>query len=166
MSRPIDYRCSYPFDVGRTFAVLADPDYLRARLAEVGGPDSELLEHNRDGDDVRYRLRFALDKDVLPPLVQTLVGGRLLIERTEALRPDRDGYRGTVEVAVPGAPVHADGTMDLRPAAEGSEFTVHADLSVRVPLVGGRIEGSVAGQVRDLLAMETEFTRKWLAADR
>jgi hypothetical protein len=166
MSRPIDYRCTYPFDVGRVFATLADPDYLRARLAEVGGPDSELLEHSRDGDEVRYRLRFVLERDVLPALVQSLVGGRLAIERTETLRPDGDGYRGTVEVAVPGAPVGADGWMDLRPTAgsTSSDFTVHADLSVRVPLIGGRIEGGVVDQVRELLTMEGGFTRKWLAA--
>jgi Protein of unknown function (DUF2505) len=165
MSRPIDYRCSYPSEVGRTFAALADPDYLCARLAEVGGPDAELLEHTRDGDDVRYRLRFALERDVLPALVQSLVGGRLLIERTESLHPDGDGYGGDVRVAVPGAPVSATGGMTLRPAAGGSEFALHADVSVRVPLIGGRIEASVGDQVRQLLTSESEFTRKWLAGD-
>jgi hypothetical protein len=165
MSRPIDYRCTYPTDVGRTFATLADPVYLRARLAEVGGPDAELLEHTRDGDEVRYRLRFALPRAVLPALVQSLVGDQLLIERTESLRPDGDGYRGDVDVAVPGAPVRASGGMALRPAATGSEFTVHTDVVVRVPLIGGRIEESVAENVRQLLKLESEFTRKWLAGE-
>src|SRR5690349_3660730 len=142
MSRPIDYRCTYPTDVGRTFAALADPGYLRARLAAVGGPESELLEHARDGDEVRYRLRFALPNHVLPALVQPLVGGQLVIERTESLRPFDDGYLGDVSVAVPGAPVGADGDMTLRPTpdgSDGSEFAVHADVVVRVPLIGGRI---------------------------
>jgi hypothetical protein len=165
MSRPIDYRCTYPTDVGRTFAALADPVYLRARLAEVGGPDAELLEHTRDGDEVRYRLRFALPRDVLPALVQSLVGDRLLIERTESLRPFDDGYLGDVSVAVPGAPVGADGDMTLRPAADGSEFAVHADVVVRVPLIGGRIEESIGDNIRQLLVLETDFTRKWLAGE-
>jgi hypothetical protein len=163
MGRPIDYRCTYPADADRTFAVLADREYLSARLAAVGGPESELLEHTRDGDEVRYRLRFALPNHVLPPLVQPLVGNRLVIERTESLRPFGDGYRGDVEVAVPGAPVTADGDMTLRPAAGGSEFAVHADVVVRVPLIGGRIEASIAENVEKLLVLETDFTRTWLA---
>jgi hypothetical protein len=163
MSRSIDYRCTYPTEVGRTFAVLADPTYLRARLAAVGGPDSELLEHTRDGDDVHYRLRFALPNHVLPPLVQPLVGGQLLIERTESLRPFGDGYLGDVSVAVPGAPVSAEGDMTLRPAAEGTEFVVHSDVTVRVPLIGGRIEESIADNIRKLLVLEGDFTREWLA---
>jgi hypothetical protein len=165
MSRSIDYRCTYPTEVGRTFATLADPVYLRARLAAVGGPDSELLEHARDGDGVRYRLRFALPNHVLPPIVQPLVGDRLVIERTESLHPDGDGYRGDVAVAVPGAPVGAVGDMALRPAGSGSEFAVHADVTVRVPLIGGRIEESIAGNIRQLLVLESEFTRERLAAD-
>jgi hypothetical protein len=165
MSRPIDYRCTYPFDAGRTYAVLADPAYLRARLAKLGGPDSELLEHTADGAGVRYRLRFALDRDVLPPLVQSLVGGKLLIERAETLRPDGDGYRGDVQVSVPGAPVGALGDMSLRPVDGGCEFVVHADVAVRVPLLGGRIEASVGDQVRDLLAAEAAFTREWLTSN-
>jgi hypothetical protein len=165
MSRPIDYRCTYPSEVGRTFAALADPAYLRARLAAVGGPDAELLEHTRDGDAVRYRLRFALPRDVLPPLVQSLVGDRLLIERTESLHPDGDGYGGDVQVAVPGAPVGATGGMTLRPVPEGSAFAVHVDVAVRVPLIGGRIEASVGDNIRQLLATETDFTRTWLAGN-
>jgi hypothetical protein len=163
MARSIDYRCTYPTEVGRTFAALADPAYLRARLAAVGGPESELLEHARDGDEVHYRLRFALPNHVLPALVQPLVGGRLVIERTESLRPFDDGYLGDVEVAVPGAPVGADGEVTLRPAAGGSEFAVHADVVVRVPLIGGRIEESIADNIAKLLVLESDFTREWLA---
>jgi hypothetical protein len=55
--------------------------------------------------------------------------------------------------------------MTLRPAAGGSEFTLHADVSVRVPLIGGRIEASVGDQVRQLLISESEFAREWLAGE-
>ena len=39
---------------------------------------------------------------------------------------------------------------------------MQADVTVNVPLIGGRIEETVAEQVRKLLAAETEFTREWL----
>lgn len=165
MSRPIDYRTIVSFDAERVFAAMADPEYLRARLQQLGGPGAALLEHSEDGDGVRYRLRQGLEKDALPAIVQSLVGGNLVIERTETLHPDpAGGYRGDVGVDVPGAPVTAGGSMSLRDATGGSEFAVHAQVTVRVPLLGGRIEGVVAEQVQRLLAAETAFTGEWLAA--
>jgi hypothetical protein len=41
---------------------------------------------------------------------------------------------------------------------------VHADVTVRVPLIGGKIEEIVADQVRRLLEAETQFTVRWLGS--
>lgn len=40
----------------------------------------------------------------------------------------------------------------------GSEVRIRAEVTVKVPLVGGRIEQAVAGQIEQLLAAETQFT--------
>jgi hypothetical protein len=164
MARPIDYRSPLPFPAERTARAMGDPDYLRARLEKLGGPGAALLEHTVDGAGVRYRLRQGLEAELLPPVVQSMVGGNLVLERTETIQPDGDGYRGTVDVHVPRipVPVTAGGTMSLRDAPGGSEFAVHAEVSVGVPLVGGRIEKVVAEQVGRLMAAETEFLRHWL----
>ena len=51
----------------------------------------------------RYRLRHGLDKSMLPPLVQTLVSGNLVLERTETIQPAGPSrYDGTVDVQIPG----------------------------------------------------------------
>jgi hypothetical protein len=164
MARPIRYRSASPFTAEQTFLVMADPDYLRARLAKLGGPGAALLEHSVDGDGVRYRLRQGLDHAVLPPLVQSLVGDDLVIERDETVHPHPAGYRGDVGVRVPGTPVSASGAMGLRDLPEGSEFMVRAEVVVRVPIMGGKLETMIAEQVLRLLAVETEFTRDWLTA--
>ena len=169
MARPIDYRCPLPFPAARTAAAMGDADYLRARLDKLGGPGAALLEHDADGPRVRYRLRQGLDAELLPQVVRNMVGGNLVLERTETIEPDGAGYRGTVDVHVPRipVPVTAGGTMTLRDAQRtselgGSEFAVRAEVSVGVPLVGGRIEKIVAEQVGRLMAAETEFLRHWL----
>ncbi|MCO1657240.1 DUF2505 domain-containing protein [Pseudonocardia humida] len=165
MPRPIDHRSTSPYPADRVYAVMADPEYLRARLARMGGKGAELLEHSPDGDGVRYRLRQGLDRQLLPPLVQTLIPGDLMIERAECLRPDTDigGYRGDVDVRVPGTPVAATGAMRLADAAAGSEFAVRARITVNVPFLGGKLESMIAEQVVKLLAAETGFTEEWLA---
>jgi hypothetical protein len=52
--------------------------------------------------------------------------------------------------------------MRLADASDGSLFEMHADVTVRVPLIGGKIEEIVAEQVRRLLEAETAFTIHWL----
>ena len=42
---------------------------------------------------------------------------------------------------------------------------VRADVTVQVPLIGGKIEGVVGEQVQKLLAAETAFTAAWLAGN-
>jgi uncharacterized protein DUF2505 len=164
MPRPIDHRSSYPYPAERVYAALADPEYLRARLARMGGKGAELLAHSADGDLVRYRLRQGVDRELLPPFVQTLISGDLMIERGETLRPDpAGGYRGDVDVRVPGTPVAAAGAMALVDTAEGSDFLVRAQVTVNVPFLGGKIESTIAENVRTLLVAESGFTRDWLA---
>jgi hypothetical protein len=163
MARQIDFRSPLPHPTDIVYATMVDAEYLRARLQRLGGPGAALLEHQADPAGARYRLRQGLDKSALPPLVQNVVPANLVLERTETIRPVGPGrYEGTVDVHVPGAPVTAAGRMQLHEGAGGSEFTLQADVTVHLPLIGGRIEEIVVEQVRKLMAAETEFTREWL----
>ncbi len=163
MPRQIDFRSPLPFAADEVYATMIDPVYLRARLQQIGGPGAALLEHSADDGGARYRLRHGLDKAVLPPLVQNLMPGDLVIERTETIRRRGPGdYAGEVDVQVPGTPVSAHGRSELREQGAGSEFAVHAEVTVNVPFLGGRIEETVAGQVHQLLVAETAFTEQWL----
>jgi hypothetical protein len=163
MARQIDFRSPLPHPTDIVYATMVDAEYLRARLQRLGGPGAALLEHQADPTGARYRLRQGLDKSALPPLVQNVVPANLVLERTETIRPVGPGrYEGTVDVHVPGAPVTAAGHMQLHEGAGGSEFTLQADVTVHLPLIGGRIEEIVVEQVRNLMAAETEFTREWL----
>ena len=163
MARQIDFRAPIPHPAETVYTTMVDPEFLRDRLQQLGGPGAALLEHQADAAAARYRLRHGLDRSVLPPLVQNLVSGDLVIERTETIRKTGPGqYEGTVDVQIPGTPVTAAGQMRLQDAGAGSEFAVQATVRVNIPLFGGRIEETVAEQVRKLLIAETEFTADWL----
>jgi hypothetical protein len=163
MPQQIDFRSPLPFPAAEVYATMIDPDYLRARLQEIGGPGAALLEHSADAGGARYRLRHGLDTSMLPPLVQSLVPGDLVIERTESIRLRGPGdYAGEVDVQIPGTPVSARGRSELRDRPPRSEFAVQAEVTVNVPFIGGRIEETVAGQVHQLLVAETAFTERWM----
>jgi hypothetical protein len=163
MARSIDYRSTLAFPADKVFATMTDEEYLRARLRELGGPGSELLEHQVGPDGARYKLKQGLSEKDLPPIVGKVMQGDLAIQRTETLRSTGPGaYGGDVDVAISGVPASASGTMRLADNGAGSEFEVHADVEVKVPLFGGKIEEIVAEQVRRLLEAETAFTVRWL----
>ena len=58
----IDFRSTLAFPAEKVFATMVDEEYLRARLRELGGPGSELLEHQASPDGARYRLRQGLSQ--------------------------------------------------------------------------------------------------------
>ena len=163
MARSIDYRSPLAFPAEKVFATMTNEEYLRARLRELGGPGSDLLDYEASPENARYRLRQGLSERDLPPIVGKVVGGDLHLERTETLRRSGPGsYDGDVDVKIPGVPASAGGTMRLVDEGAGSVFEVHADVAVNVPLFGGKIEEIVAEQVRRLLEVETAFTVRWL----
>ncbi len=163
MSRQIDYRSSSRFAADDVAAVMLDEGYLRARLDALGGPGARLLEHGAD----HYRIRHGIDQAALPPIIGSLVTGNLIIERAESLRPDGPGrYAGNVDVRIPGTPASATGSLRLADTAAGSELVVRADVVVKVPFLGGRIEAVIADQVQQLLAAETAFTLDWLTREK
>lgn len=165
MARSIDYRSTFAYPAEKVFATMSDPEYLRARLREIGGPGSELLDHEASPEHSRYELKQGLSEKDLPPIVGKVMNGDLAIVRTESLNRIAPGsYSGDVDVAIPGAPASAAGTMRLADEGAGSAFEVHADVTVRVPLIGGKIEEIVADQVRRLLEAETAFTVRWLGS--
>ena len=85
MSRQFDYRSTWPYPADEVYAAMVDPDYLRARLARIGGPGAALLEHHVDPDGVHYRLRHGLDPKDMPAVIRTVLPGDITIER-EGLR--------------------------------------------------------------------------------
>jgi hypothetical protein len=164
MSTQFDYRSTSSYPADEVYATMVDPDFLRTRLERIGGPGAGLLEHSTDTEGAHYRMRHGLDAKNLPSMVRTVLSGDVVIERAENWRREGMGhYTGDVNVTIPGTPGSATGVMRLRDTDEGSLLHIRIEVTVKVPLVGGMIEGTVTGHVQDLLASESAFTQEWLA---
>jgi len=148
------------------YTTLVDPAFLRARLAELGGPGAALHDHRVEPDGrVSYRLRHGVEAKNLPSAVRTLLGGDLTIDRAETWRPEPGaGYSGTVKVTIPGMPGDLGGKVRLTDTDDGSTLLLDGEVRIPIPLVGGKIEETVAGQISQLLGSEHAFAEKWLAS--
>jgi Protein of unknown function (DUF2505) len=165
MPRQSEYRSTLQYSAERAFSTMVDAEFLRERLAKIGGKDAALLEHTADANGARFRLRQALDSRDLPSIVRNLLSGDIVIERTETWKRTQAGaYSGGAQVVISGTPASATGTMSLRDTGgSGSELAVLTDVTVQVPIIGGTIESTVAEQVKSLLGVETDFMVAHLA---
>jgi hypothetical protein len=165
MARRIEHRTRSRWDANTVYSTLVDPAYLNERLAALGGRGARLAEHHVEADGgVDFRLRHGVEAQHLPPAVRTLLGGDLMIDRAETWRPEgAAGYAGTVTVTIPSMPGELGATMRLSGAgADGSDLVLDGWVRIPIPLIGGRIEETVADQISRLLDAEHTFTQEWL----
>ncbi|HET9140602.1 DUF2505 domain-containing protein [Actinophytocola sp.] len=162
MPTRFEHRATFSAPAATVYATLTDRAFLEERLRELGGKGAELVEHTRDGDEVRLRLRQGVDAERLPGVVRSFLKGDLVVERVESWRPEG----GTGRATISGVPGEIDSRARLTDRADGSELVITAEVRVGIPLVGGKFEGVIAEQVGRLLAAESEFAGKWLAGQQ
>ena len=154
----------YGCDVARVHGAFADEAYWRERL-EKSGCDVATLDALTVGDD--GGLRIATTQTVrfnrLPGFVSQLHAGDLTLVREEVWSPIRDGRAtGTIKGTVPGAPVSVTGTAEMSSTDTGARVDVHATVEVRIPLLGGKVEGFIGGQLAEMVRLEEQFTSQWI----
>ncbi|WP_166908957.1 DUF2505 domain-containing protein [Mycobacterium sp. DL440] len=164
MPRSFDMATDYEGSVEQVHRAFADERYWLARLADSGADETRLDALNvTDDGDIEAVTTQILRASQLPGLVSQFHRGDLFIRREEHWQPIRDGAsHGTVQGSVAGAPVSLSGTATLSTTGGGSRLSVHLTVEVRVPLVGGKIESFIGGQLVDLLTAEQRFTSVWI----
>ncbi|CAJ1493634.1 DUF2505 domain-containing protein [[Mycobacterium] kokjensenii] len=158
----------YPASVEQVYAAFADECYWRARLADSGA-DVVMLDSMTVGADggVDIVTTQGIHREKLPALAAQFHPGNLEVARHETWRPVRDGRtRGQVTGQIVGAPAKLAGDAVLEPAAGGCELRLTATVQVDIPLVGGKIESFIGGQLAELMTTEQRFTATWLQAEK
>jgi hypothetical protein len=155
----------YPHGVPAFAAALADPEFHRVKLDVDGSGRIEVVDFARRGEDrVRVVLRQPVPPGQVPAVVERLLSGVLVIERTEEWRLTPARCDGRAQVSVPGTPISARGTMTVAPAAPGhSRLAVDLAITAAIPLLGGGIERAVVTGIRGLTGSEHDRISRWLA---
>jgi len=165
MPRSFVMAAEYEGTVEQVHRAFSDEEYWLVRL-EDSGADHARLDEMTIGPDggIRVRTTQTLRADRLPAVVTQFHRGDLSFVREERWTPIRDRQAtATVSGAIPGAPASLTGSAVLGPAATGARLALTATVEVRVPLVGGKIENFIGGQLVDLLIAEQRFTTVWIA---
>lgn len=154
-----EYACS----VAEVHGAFADEAYWLERLAKSGCDDASLDTLTNDAGGLTIATTQTVRFNRLPGFVSQLHAGDLTLIREEIWSPIRDGgARGTIKGAVPGAPVRVTGTARMSTIATGARVDVRAVVEVRIPLVGGKVESFIGGQLAEMVRLEEQFTSTWI----
>ncbi|MFC4605208.1 DUF2505 domain-containing protein [Rhodococcus kronopolitis] len=165
MARHIPHSSSYPQSVAEVHRALTSEQYWRDRLAEVGGPGASFGHLTVADGTVDVEVAQAIPAEHLPSIVTKIRPGDLVITRTETWGPlDGDRARGTFTARVEGVPATLSGALTLSADGTGSTVALDGQVEVKLPLIGGKIEGVIADQVTELLENEDRFTAEWLGS--
>ena len=153
----LTHSLTYDAALADVHAMLADPAF-RTRVVEAMGASIRELTLTPSGDG----FDLVLDQDQqtagLPSFAKKFAG-----ETTRAIQTESWGATsGTLSIETPGKPSSAAGTITLSESGGRTTETVTLDITVKVPLIGGKLENLVADQVRAGMDTEHAVGVAWL----
>ena len=153
----------FPGTVDEVRTMMVDPAFRNEVSIRAGGqPSDSTLTETPDGLLSVNESRPSLDD--LPPVARPFIGDDFVIHQEELwTAPDR----ATMTVRVPGKPGKMDGTITLAPAPDGGTLqTTEAEITVSVPLIGGKVEVLMGKILGNLLKTQGGIGADWLAGKR
>lgn len=152
----------HPFEECRD--MFLDPASHVAKFEAMGHRDVEVLETERSETSIRIVIRRQVDVEV-PSFARRVLHPTNTVRSTDVWTEQADGsFAGTFELDAPGVPIEVVGTTSLRAAGEVTEYIIGVELTVRVPLIGGRIASVASGMIERQLTEEFELGDAWLAS--
>lgn len=153
---------SYPGTVDEVVAMYLTPAYLERRFGQfvVEGSSTVSVEGERASFAGTVR------PELIPAAASRFVKSDLRVTFTEEWATNEAGATSRTSVTVDGAPVSVEATSTLSPSDAGSAREVSGNVSVRVPLLGGRIEKEAVTHLGRVVEREQALATNWLEEHR
>lgn len=146
----------YDASLAEVAAMLTDPAFRERVLERM-----KVLRGHVTVVDGVVTIEQVQSASSLPSFATKLVGNEIRIVQVEAWRTPE---HADVEVTIPGKPGEMAGTATLVEAGGRTTERVELDVTVRLPLVGGKLEGLVADMLGKALDVEHRTGVEWLAS--
>ena len=149
----------YDATAAEVFAMLADPAF-RERSAAAMGVISADVTITSQGEGMLVRIDQVQPTEGVPSFAKKFAG-----ETTRAVQLEdwADTRRARITIETPGKPTSISGTLTLSEADGRTTETMDAEVKVKVPLVGGKLESLMADLVAKGMDKEHGAGVAWLA---
>jgi hypothetical protein len=145
-------------------AALVDPAFL-ARMAELPKLGSaEVVDQRREGDVVYQDVRYLFQAELSRAVTRVVDPERMTwIERSVC-------NLTTHETQCEILPDHYSGLLTgsyrsvIEPDGSTAQRTITGQVKVKMPLVGGKVEGAIVGGLRENATAQVALLDEWLAS--
>ncbi len=163
-------RVQYPAAPDAVYAMLTD-EAFREDVCQATGALSWSVEVDAAGPDrgagASVTVRRVLPSDV-PDMVKRLVGETIEVVQTEQWEPGDDvgpARRAEVLVEIVGQPAKMIGMATIEPNGDSTVFAIDGEVTVSIPLFGGKLEKEVARAIGSAVAVEHRQGLAYLSRD-
>ena len=163
MPRSIDVVTESPATVEQITAAFCCEDYWLARLAGDNSVRLDSLHVDGEGA-ITVRITQYLGRHLLPGVVARAVPADLKLTYRETWRPGGDGHlHGKATVSAAGGLGASRAQNSLVSTGSGSRLLSAVEVEVRVPLLGRKLEQSIAAGLGESIPSTLRFTTSWIA---
>lgn len=150
VTKRLHHAMTYDAPLETVAAMLRDPAF-REQVCTRQRVLSHQVEIDLDGEAADIRVERLQAVTNIPSFAAKIVGDEITVVHREVWH---NHVSGDYTVGIPGRPGHITGKVALDQKAGGTVESVDLEISVSIPIVGGKLEGVV----RDLLhaALRTE----------
>lgn len=156
------HELAYDATPDEVFEMLADPAF-REKVSEALNVVSHDVSIEANGDGFTLVNDQIQRTEGLPTFARKFAGDTTRAIQRETWT-DRTG--GTLAIDAPGKPSEIKGNIALLANGTGTTEVVEMDIKVKVPLIGGKLEGVLEKTIMDGLHGEHAVGRAWLAGER
>lgn len=157
---------TYDFDHGSDIILrmFTDRDFYLRKYERMGGAEPDIVDCVEDTEQFSITVRHALDasKMKLPDLIKSRIGDHLMLRQTD--RWQASIRHGRIDIAIEKAPATVSIDMRLADVDGQARLTLDFNVSVSIPLVGGRVEKAIAEPMTRHLRKDLQISNR-IAAD-
>lgn len=153
----------YDASVEEVFAAFCKADFYKKKFTAVGATNVEVLEKKKRGKEFYICTQRDMPSEA-PAMLRKFLGEWVTIVQTESWEPDDDGFLNSIEIESAGVPVTIEGTMRLQPGGAGCVNKLAFEVDCSIPFVGGKLEEFISKDMKEVLAAEYKFIKKYLQA--
>ena len=156
-----DDKHSFDKPAAAVIKMFSDRAYFERKYKELGFWNIEVLEHEKSDKRFRIKVRYSAKNDAaIPDFAKKFLGDTNIVTQQDSW--DLEKKTGRLEAEIKGVPVKVSVDMALKDEARGSANTLKWNVSCGIPLVGGKLEQVVAGDIQSKSRTDLAQTRKIL----
>ncbi len=139
---------------------LVDAEFLAALGERFGGVGKAVTEV---GDaSITVVTQRQLPMEYVPAAARSFAGDGVVTQTDLWSLNSDDPVDGSWTARLDGAPATMGGAYTIAATDDGCRYTVTAEVKVKIPLIGGRVESEIRRYLSSLVVKQMEFTQEWL----